>query len=222
MRRRLPRPGAPVWPPFAAGSPVAGTARPTRLRDAGPARCGGHEARCLPPAWDAARGDPRAPGYAGTGSGDRRALVPGIVVSRGSCLPPRSPARSCHPGRAGTCNWGHGSNGSPAGGGTTRLGSSGPHAGRVGRVGRGSAGRAFLPPPPAEVKPRSREAAGDFHAAAPVGCPAPRLPPRGFCAACAARHGGAGRGERTPPRPPGPRRAAPGEFFVNAELIVVN
>lgn len=86
-----------------------------------------------------------------------------------------------------------------------------------------SMGKAFLPLPLTEVKPRSGEEIGHFHAAVPVGfwLHNSNFALRGFCVArgwC----GGAGRGKRIPRALPVPGQRRPGEFFVNNELIIVN
>lgn len=82
------------------------------------------------------------------------------------------------------------------------------------------AGRSLLPPPPAEMKPRSREEAEDSHSAAPVyshiALEAPR--PRGDTRVLRGVAGGKCdlRGL------PAPGELRPENFFVSVELIVVN
>lgn len=87
-----------------------------------------------------------------------------------------------------------------------------------------SVGRSLLPPPPAEVKPLSREEAEDSHSAAPVNShttletPQPREPSRHASSAWRGRAGG----KRNLRDLPAPGELHPGKFFVNVELIVVN
>lgn len=218
----LPRPGALLWLPFAAGGAPGHPWRGQRGRRG----CGGPSSpsRALAfPSPGRRPGETLTPRYAedrrrgpeGTGV----VPVPGIVVSRGSCLPPRSPARSRHPGREGPPT---GVTGSPCSGGDGRtwvgpLGS--PPAPGGTRVGRVSAGRA-LPPAAAgrgETGRSSQQETGDFHPAAPVGSqphasnPAAAGPaaPRGFCAARAEEPDG-GRVPPAPSRPPA--SGVPGSF----------
>lgn len=217
-RPRPPRPGALVWLPFAAGGVPGHPWRGQR----GQRGCGGPSSpyRALafpqpgtPPGGDTDPGVRRGPA-AGAG-GDRRCPRPGD-----RCLPGLLPA-AAEPRPVPTPRQGGTSNGRHRfpllRGGRTDKGGT-PRAPGGTRVGRVSAGRALLPPPLlAEVKPggahgRRREISTPRlpWAASPTPpTPRPRDPPRPADFARRARPVRRSRaGGGSPPRPPGPRRAA--------------